>query len=232
MEHAVIMAGGAGTRLWPLSRNHRPKQLLRLFDGRSLLRHTYERLAERFDPTRIHVITTAAHLPMVAEDLPELPAENLMGEPCGRDTANAVGMAAALLERRDPGAVMGVFTADHIIRPVDRFCAALDAAYRHVAETPGVLVTFGIRPAVAHTGYGYVHRGRTLGDGVHQVLEFVEKPDADTAATYLSSGEYYWNSGMFVWRAKTILDELARHMPDSHAKLLALAEAWPLIRGD
>lgn len=226
MEHAVIMAGGAGTRLWPLSRNQRPKQLLRIFQGRSLLRRTYERLAERFAPDRIHVITTAAHLPMVADDLPELPAENLMGEPCGRDTANAIGMAAALLEHRDPGAVMGVFTADHIIRPIDRFCAALDKAYAHVAGHAEALVTFGIKPAGPHTGYGYVHRGESAGDAVYDVVEFVEKPDSDTARRYVDSGEYYWNSGIFVWRAGTILDELARGLPESHAKLVKMAEDW------
>ncbi len=231
MEHAVIMAGGSGTRLWPLSRQRRPKQLLRLFEGRSLLRQTVDRLAARFEPDRIHVITTAAHLPVVAEELPELPSENLMGEPCGRDTANAVGMAAALLERRDPGAVMGVFTADHIIRPVERFCAAVDRAYRHVAEHPGSLVTFGIRPASPHTGYGYVHRGEALGEGAYTVREFKEKPDVATAETYVASGEYYWNSGMFVWRAATILEELARNLPDSHAKLCRMAEDWSEPKG-
>ncbi|MBN1347695.1 MAG: mannose-1-phosphate guanylyltransferase [Phycisphaerae bacterium] len=226
MEHAVIMAGGAGTRLWPLSRNLRPKQLLRLFEGKSLLRRTYERLAARFEPRQIYVITTAAHLPMVADDLPELPARNLMGEPVGRDTANAVGMAAALLDKRDPGASMGIFTADHIIEPVDRFRAALDKAYAHVAQTPDALVTFGIRPVSAHTGYGYVHRGASVADGVYGVQQFVEKPDADTAAEYVASGQYYWNSGMFVWRTQTILDELKRNLPDSHAKLIEMADAW------
>ncbi len=225
-EHAVIMAGGAGTRLWPLSRNQRPKQLLRLFEGRSLLRRTYERLIERFEPSQIHVITTATHLPMVAEDLPELPTENLMGEPCGRDTANAVGMAAAVLETRDPGCTMGIFTADHIIRPIERFTASLDKAYAHVADHPEYLVTFGIQPTSPHTGYGYIHRGTKIADGVYDVKEFKEKPDEATAEEYVASGEYYWNSGMFVWRAKTVLDELERNLPDSHAKLLEMAELW------
>ncbi len=226
MEHAVIMAGGAGTRLWPLSRSKHPKYLLRLFEGLSLLRRTYERLAARFEPSQIHVITTAAHLPLVAEDLPELPADNLIGEPCGRDTANAIGMAAALLDRQDPEAIMGVFTADHIIRPVDRFCAALDKAYSHVGKDPSALVTFGVRPASPHTGYGYVHRASALGEGVYQVSEFKEKPDAATAKQYQASGEYYWNSGMFVWRARTVLDELARNLPDSHAKFVQMAQIW------
>ncbi len=226
MEHAVIMAGGAGTRLWPLSRNQRPKQVLKLFQGKSLLRRSYERLAERFPPERIHVITTAGHLPMVADDLPELPQENLMGEPVGRDTANAVGMAAALLETRDPGATMGIFTADHIIRPIDRFVAALDTAYALVAERPEMLVTFGIRPQSPHTGFGYIHRGTKLDDDAFEVAEFKEKPDEATAQTYLDSGEHYWNSGMFVWRARTVLDELERNLPDSYGKLVDLAQHW------
>jgi len=230
VEHAVIMAGGPGTRLWPLSRNNHPKFLLRLFEGRSLLRRAYERLAPRFPADRIHVITTAAHLPMVVRELPELPSENLIGEPCGRDTANAVGFAAALLERRDPCAVMGIFTADHIIKPIEKFTRAVDKAFRHVALHPESLVTFGIRPKTPHTGYGYVHRGDAVGDpgaeGVYRVRSFREKPDAATAARYLASGEYYWNSGMFVWRARPVLDELARNLPDSHASLIRIAEAW------
>ncbi len=231
MEHAVIMAGGAGTRLWPLSRNNRPKQLLRLFEGRSLLRAAYDRLTVRFAPEQIYVITTAAHLPMVAEELPEIPSENLIGEPCGRDTANAIGLAAALLERRDPEAVMGVFTADHIIRPVECFASAVDKAYAYVAEHPDVLVTFGISPNTPHTGYGYVQRGELLGSGVHKVVAFKEKPDAATAVSYVASGQYYWNSGMFVWRTSTILNELARHLPESHADLREMAEAWSLPGG-
>jgi mannose-1-phosphate guanylyltransferase len=231
VQHAVIMAGGPGTRLWPLSRIARPKPFMRIFRGQSLLRQSYERLAARFAPEQIHVITMAAYVPMVAGELPELPAENLMGEPCGRDTANAIGMAAALLERRDPQAIMGVFTADHIIRPVDRFSAALGKAYAHVSEHPEALVTFGIRPTRPHTGYGYIHRGQAIGEGLHRVIAFKEKPDAATAAGYVGDGQHYWNSGMFVWRTDTYLNELARVLPESCAKLRQMAEAWSKPRG-
>ncbi len=117
MRHAVIMAGGAGVRLWPLSRKQRPKQLLRLFDGTSLLRQSYERVAALLPPEQIHIITADDHLPMVAKELPELPTDNLIGEPVGRDTANAVGLSAAVVAQRDPEAVIGMFTADHIITP-------------------------------------------------------------------------------------------------------------------
>ena len=119
-RHAIIMAGGAGTRLWPLSRRDRPKQLMHLFAGRSLLRHAYERLAEGFEPSRIYVLTAEGHRPLIQEELPELPPENLVGEPAVRDTANAVCLAACLLEARDPDGVMGIFTADHLISPTDR----------------------------------------------------------------------------------------------------------------
>jgi len=226
VEHAVIMAGGAGTRLWPLSRGNRPKYLLRLFQGRSLLRQSYERLAARFTPDRVHVVTTVEHLPLVTEELPEVPADHLIGEPCGRDTANAIGLAAALLDRRDPHAVMGVFAADQIIAPIERFSDALDRAYQYVADHPETLVTFGIRPASAHTGYGYVQRGRPIGEGIYEAAAFREKPDAATAARYVAGGQHYWNSGMFVWRASTYLEELARHLPDSHAKLTEIAHGW------
>lgn len=225
-RHAVIMAGGAGTRLWPLSRRDRPKQLLRLFDGRSLLRGAFERLAGFVPPNAIHVITGQEHLPQVAEQLPELPAENLIGEPVGRDTANAVALAACVLARRDPTGVMGVFTADHIIRPVDAFRAALERGYSAAERNADALVTFGITPTEPHTGLGYVRRGEALGDGVFAVREFKEKPDLPTATRYVSSGEYLWNSGMFVWRTSAILAELERHLPENLAPLHDLAAAW------
>lgn len=223
---AVIMAGGAGTRLWPLSRRNRPKQLLRLFDGRSLLRGAFERLSGFVAPDAIHIITGEEHLPMVAEQLPELPAENLIGEPVGRDTANAVCLAACVLARRDPDGVMGIFTADHIIRPVDSFRAALERGYSAAEQNADALVTFGITPSEPHTGLGYVRRGDAIGDGVFAVREFKEKPDLATATRYLSSGDYLWNSGMFVWRTSAILAELERHLPENFAALRDIAAAW------
>jgi mannose-1-phosphate guanylyltransferase len=224
-RYAVIMAGGAGTRLWPLSRRNRPKQLLRLFDGKSLLRGAFERLAGFVGPDRIYVITGDDHLPQVAEQLPELPAANLIGEPCGRDTANAVCLSACVLAARDPAAVMGVFTADHIIRPIEKFHRAVEQGYAAAAAHPDALVTFGIRPSIPHTGLGYVQRGESLGGDAYAVREFKEKPDRPTAEQYLA-GDYYWNSGMFVWRVDTILGELRRHLPDSANKLRGIADAW------
>jgi mannose-1-phosphate guanylyltransferase len=226
MRHAVIMAGGAGTRLWPLSRVARPKQVLRLFGGESLLRHAYERIAGLLEPDAIYVITGSRYLPAVAEELPELPERNLLGEPQGRDTANAVGLAAAVLRQRDPDAVMGIFTADHIIMPIDRFRDALDLAYGVAEREANALVTLGVRPSSPHTGYGYVRRGAALAERVYGVEEFTEKPDLARATEYVAAGNYYWNSGMFTWRAATILDQLHKYLPKSYEGLSQIAVAW------
>jgi len=226
MRHAVIMAGGAGVRLWPLSRQNRPKQVLRLFSGASLLRRSYERVAAMLEPRQIHVITNHSHLPIVSKELPELPAANLIGEPVGRDTANAVGLAAALLAKRDSDAVIGIFTADHVITPMDRFCAAVEQAFQTAEQRPDALVTMGIRPTRPDTNYGYVWRGERIAEGLFQVRKFTEKPSAAEAMKYLSSGEYYWNSGMFMWKATTILDQIEKHLPESHKAICEIADVW------
>ena len=226
MRHAVIMAGGAGVRLWPLSRQSHPKQLLKLFSGASLLRQSYERVATLLGPEQIHVITGRAHLPMVAQELPELPAANLIGEPVGRDTANAVGLAAAVIAQRDPEAAIGMFTADHIITPIDEFRRAVDLAYRTADDQGSALVTMGIKPTRPDTNYGYVCRGEQIGDGVFEVKRFTEKPDAADAMEYFSSGVYYWNSGMFAWKASTILGELEKHLRDSYTAVTEIAAGW------
>lgn len=219
MRHAVIMAGGSGTRLWPLSRKKHPKQLLRIFEGKSLLRRAFERLNALLDPSQIYVITGKNDVSILAKELPELPPENLFGEPCPRDTVNAVGLAAHLLARKDPEGTMGIFTADHIIEPVDVFAETLARGYDAAETHADALITFGIKPRMPHTGYGYVHRGKPLGDGVYEILEFKEKPDLDTARDYVASGEYYWNSGMFVWRLPVIIEQIRKHQPEIDAGL-------------
>lgn len=230
-QAAVIMAGGSGTRLWPLSRRGRPKQLLRIIQGRSLLRLAFERLRAFLPPESIHVIALAEHLKAIAKELPELPADNLIGEPAGRDTANAIALAAAILHHREPDTTMGVFTADHLIRPTDRFCKAIQLGFQAAEARPDDLVTFGIRPTSPHIGYGYVQRGDLVQPGVWSVRAFKEKPAIDTARAYVDSGDYYWNSGMFVWRTGAILDQLREHLPATHAAATRLAGVWKTDAG-
>jgi mannose-1-phosphate guanylyltransferase len=217
MRYGVIMAGGSGTRLWPLSRGNLPKQLLKVIKGKSLLQMSYERLRGMLPAEQIFVCTGAVYAAAVLENLPELPKQNLLGEPMGRDTANAVGFSAAVLQRRDPDAVCAVVTADHVIEPVARFQESLETAFEVIKRRPLALVTFGIVPTHGHTGLGYIHRGETLDvPGAYRVLGFYEKPDKAMADRYVESGRYYWNSGMFVWRCDTVLKELATHLPGWH----------------
>lgn len=231
MEYAVIMAGGRGTRLWPYSRNDRPKQLLPLVRGKSLLQLSFERLRALLPADRIFVCTAAAQKQTVLENLPELPPDNVLGEPEGRDTANAVGFPATVLLKRDPDAVMAVVTADHVIEPVDQFIRSIKTAFEVVKEQPKALVTFGLIPTHGHTGLGYIHRGEALkvssgATGAYRVMRFIEKPAKPDADRFVESGRYYWNSGMFVWRCDTVLGELAIHLPDAHKGLMAIGQAW------
>ena len=221
MRHAVIMAGGSGTRLWPLSRSGRPKQLLDVLPGEDGSSHSL--LAEAFDRARavvpadcVWVCTAARYADQVRAALPELRPDRLILEPVARDTANAVGLAAALVADVDPDAELAVVSADHVIRPVERFAAGLRTAFEALAARPRSLVTLGIRPTSPATGFGYVQRGAAAEvPGVAEALSFREKPDRATAERYLASGEYLWNSGMFVWRADTVLAALGEHLPET-----------------
>jgi mannose-1-phosphate guanylyltransferase len=230
MQYGVIMAGGSGTRLWPISRGNKPKQLLRVVRGKSLLQVSYDRLRGILPANQIYVCTNSAHAGLVLEDLPELPKENIIGEPMGRDTAAAVGYTAAVLKKRDPDAVCAVVTADHVIEPIDAFQHAIKTAFGLTVDHRNALVTFGIVPTFGHTGLGYVHRGEELptktGAMAYKVISFREKPDKPTADRYVESGRYYWNSGMFVWRADTVLAELAIHLPETYAGLMKISDAW------
>src|SRR5437762_8186460 len=231
MQYGVIMAGGAGTRLWPISRADKPKQLINVLKGKSLLQLSYERLRGMLPPERIFVCTGAQHGKAVLENLPDLPKENLIGEPEGRDTANAVGFPAAILAKRDKDAVAAFVTADHVIEPVDAFQNSIKQAFDVVAEQPNALVTFGIVPTHGHTGLGYIHRGEALAvkgkpAAAYKVQAFREKPDKATADRYVESGRYYWNSGMFVWRCDTVFNELSIHLREAYKGLQKIGQAW------
>jgi mannose-1-phosphate guanylyltransferase len=221
---AVVPAGGAGTRLWPLSRAGSPKFLHDLTgSGRTLLQDTHDRLSPLVGD-RVLVVTGVAHQDAVRRQLETVPADRVVAEPSPRDSMAAIGLAAALVEREDPDALIGSFAADHVIADAEAFraCVAEAAA---VAET-GLLVTIGIAPARPSTGFGYIHLGERLQGfrTAHAVREFVEKPDAERARDYVASGEYRWNAGMFVARASVLLDLLASEHPDLAAGLRAIAE--------
>lgn len=225
--YAVIMAGGGGTRLWPLSRRRRPKQSLPLIEGHSLFQLAVDRLSPALPPERILVITVPGYAQLLHEQAPELPPENILVEPQPRGTAPAIGYAAVVLQARDPEAVMACLTADHIIGNLDGFRSVLSAAESVASQDE--LVTLGIKPTYASTGYGYIHIGESTGvvEGrpVHRVLRFEEKPDREVAQRYFSGGEHAWNSGMFVWRVERILQEIERHMPELHSGLTEIAQA-------
>ena len=215
MRYVVIMAGGSGTRLWPLSRQGRPKQLLEFFDGRSLLRLAYERLVGLVEPDHILVCTGRAYADDVARQLPELPQGNILGEPEGRDSLNAVAWSAAEVAHRDADGVVAMVTADQVISPVEEFQRSLRVAFEVAESRPMALVTLGVVPTSPHTGYGYLHRAEEVPGfpGVHRVAQFKEKPSREVAEAYLATGEYWWNAGMFVWRAATLLGQLDQLLP-------------------
>lgn len=238
IEHfwAVVPAGGSGTRLWPLSRSGSPKFLHDLTgSGRSLLQETADRLAPLVGD-RLLVVTGARHRDRVVEQLPGIPADRVFGEPSPRDSMAAIGLAAAMLERIDPDAVMGSFAADHVVRDP----AALERAVTVAAEVArdGWLVTVGIEPTQPSTAFGYIRQGGELEEhaGAYAVEEFVEKPGADVARSYVESGAYRWNAGMFVVRPTVLLDLLASGRPDLAAGLREIAadpgrldEVWPTL---
>jgi mannose-1-phosphate guanylyltransferase len=213
--YASILAGGSGTRLWPLSTASSPKQFLRLPGPRTMLQETVERIAPLVPRDQLYIVTFAAYRDAVAEQLPDLPREHIAAEPAGRGTAASIGLAAVLIAAREPTAVMGSFHADHVIADVAGFREAL--AFAEVVARDGYLVTLGITPTYPETGYGYINFGAPIATAgqlrAYRGQAFKEKPDRATAEEYLRSGAYVWNSGIFVWRVDRILEEIRRHEP-------------------
>jgi mannose-1-phosphate guanylyltransferase len=218
MLYAVIMAGGSGTRFWPKSRRDRPKQLLRLVGEATMLEQTVARIEPLVPRDRVLIVTGADQAAATRAQLPDLPACNVIAEPSPRDTAPCVGLAAAIVAQRDPAATMIVMPADHVIEPAVAFHITVRAAVGLIDDDPSALVTFGIKPSHPETGYGYIERGPLVetrdGIPVHRVVQFREKPDRATAERFLDAGHFDWNSGIFVWRAATILNELRLHRPE------------------
>jgi mannose-1-phosphate guanylyltransferase len=223
MLHAIIMAGGSGTRFWPLSRIARPKQLLDLAGGRTMIQATVDRLGDLAPAERTWIITNRSLVEPIAGQLPQLDRQRVIGEPCKRDTAPAVGLAALLVLADDPDATMVVMPADHLIQPAASFQHAIQQAVALVQQQPQTLVTFGIKPTYPAESFGYIERGEAQASGRRQppsndapafnVKCFREKPARSIAEEYLASGNFYWNSGIFVWQARTILDALTKYEP-------------------
>ncbi len=240
--YALIMAGGGGTRLWPLSRKDRPKQLLPLVEDQTMFRISVERLAPLIPPDRIFIVTGQNQVDQLRADSPNIPDENFIVEPFGQNTGPAVGLALLHIQQREPDAMIAILAADHHIADKDKFRCVLQTAAQHALED--TIVTLGISPAFPATGYGYIKRGeqlRTIGEfQIYNAAQFTEKPDLETATEFVLSGLYSWNSGMFICRADFLLDEYARQQDRMYALLqqikrsigtdsyaAVLNEAWP-----
>ncbi|MCP4602554.1 MAG: mannose-1-phosphate guanylyltransferase [Proteobacteria bacterium] len=231
MEHvyAVIMAGGVGSRFWPASRARTPKQLLDLTgSGRTMIAATVDRLTPDIPPERVIVVTGEITAGAVVDALPEVPKENILAEPEGRNTAPCIGWAAIHVKRRDSEGVLAVLPSDHLVAHKDKFLGSVRVAVEAALE--GGLITFGIMPDRPETGFGYIEMGEEILPGVLEVKRFVEKPDLSTAKKYVAAGNFTWNSGMFFFTADRFLDEIARQMPDLKAGLDEIEKA--IGRGD
>lgn len=217
MLYAVIMAGGSGTRFWPWSRKKTPKQLLKITGQDTMIKQTVNRIIDKISSENIYVVTTACLADSIKAELSQIPAKNIISEPFGRNTAACIGLAATIIFNRDANAVMAVMTADHIIEPPDLFLKALQCAEKLATET-NALITFGIKPNEPSVNYGYIQRSEDMINfqdfRIYDVKCFTEKPDRATAEGFVQSGEYYWNSGIFVWSVSTILDNIKTLMPE------------------
>lgn len=232
MIHAVVMAGGKGTRFWPLSRENRPKQVLPVVGEKTMIQETVERLSKIAPPERTYVVTGASHAEEIRAQLPRIPARNVIVEPAGRNTAPCIALSAAIIKKIDPDGVMAVFPSDHVIARPDALYKAVDAVMAGIDKDRSALGVIGIKPNYPETGYGYIKTAAQTGGGAMKAEEFLEKPDIATADRYVKSGNYYWNAGMFFWRADVILDEIGKSQPETARVVVELATAFGTGRFD
>jgi mannose-1-phosphate guanylyltransferase len=222
--YPVILAGGRGTRFWPRSRQRLAKQVLALTGERTMIQETVARLASLAPPRNFWVITNGALRGVIARQLGKLPRTQILAEPAQRNTAPAIGLAAFILERTEPDAVIGLFPADHVISDAKKFRAAVARAAALAAAGENIVV-MGVKPTRPETGYGYVEVGARR-NGVLRVKRFTEKPDQRQAERFLATGRYYWNAGMFLWSARTLANALREHLPGTARHLEKIAAAW------
>lgn len=223
--YAMIMAGGGGTRLWPMSRQDQPKQMLPLVEDMSMFRVSVDRLTPLFSPDRIYVVTGRKYFDALHTDSPEIPVENFIIEPYGRNTAPAAALGVTVIQKRDPQATIAIITADHHITRKEKFRDVLSAAHDLAQE--GYIATLGISPSYPATGFGYIRQGELLksvnGFDSYHALNFTEKPDVEKATQFVTSGEYTWNSGMFIWRADQAMKEFRRQQPEMYTQFEQIA---------
>lgn len=229
--YAVIMAGGVGSRFWPRSREKSPKQLLEIVQKGTMIQNTVKRVIDLIDAKNILIVTNKIQKPTILKQLPQIPAENIIVEPLGRNTAPCIGLAALFIRRIDPEAVMVVLPADHIMQDEEEFQKVLRLAI-WVAYESNKLITIGIHPTRPETGYGYIQvldeddrSNPYFTRGVYKVKTFAEKPNRETAEQFIRSGDFLWNSGMFIWRVDVILQEIEKLLPELHNKLLTIDSA-------
>lgn len=232
MLHAVIMAGGSGTRFWPQSRERFPKQFLTLEGDRSLLQGAHDRIAPLVGAEHVMVVTNALQREQTLMQLPTLDPNRVVGEPMGRDTTACIALAAELIRREDPEANLIVLAADHLIKPPAKFIEAVAAADAFLKSHPDAIITFGIKPTSPSTAYGYLNRSSSEtptmvgATAVHRLQSFHEKPNAETAERFVKEGTYFWNSGIFAWKAATIIEEISKFQPEIAAAVSRIADAW------
>jgi mannose-1-phosphate guanylyltransferase len=222
--YAIIMAGGVGSRFWPRSKKKNPKQLLKIFGENTMIQDTVERIKELCPKENILIVTNEAQRDGVSQQLPDIPSENIIVEPFGRNTAACIGLASIIIQERASNAVTFVLPADHVIKESEDFIKTLKTAANYAIEN-SALVTIGIHPTRPETGYGYIQIDEDSGTGdVFKVLTFAEKPNYDTAVNFITSGDFFWNSGMFIWRTEIILNEIKQLMPDLYEGLIQIKD--------